>query len=254
MSNEPFTLMRPRHDDMRHDGHLYLQTNETHNAVIHYPWSANGTITEVERVATGGAGSGILKPISGQESAPNAFEDAGSVILSPGHRWLFATNGGDNSVSCFGVSEDGTLGTPTFRDGGGGSPFFSAFLHNTAFPHNRPDTFVIGYAVSDGVGLGHIDEDGNIAINPFHLDVEDLTLAKDSACPKVRGDGTFRALCGDVSSGPSDNWVTPDGAQLYQIYGNASKLVDYAVQPEGALKEITRARIPYNSPEGWAEF
>jgi hypothetical protein len=64
-------------------GHLFMQTNEIRNSVIHYHRLANGTLTEVERVATGGAGSGTYKPISGQESAPNAFEGAGSVVLSP---------------------------------------------------------------------------------------------------------------------------------------------------------------------------
>ena len=57
-------------------GHLYMQTNEVKNAVVHYHRSANGTLTEVERVATGGAGSGTFKPISGQDSAPNSFEGA----------------------------------------------------------------------------------------------------------------------------------------------------------------------------------
>src|SRR4029077_226475 len=61
------------------------------------------------RTATGGAGSGVFKPISGQESAPNAFEGAGSVILSPDRRFLFTTNGGDNSVSSFALGEDGRL-------------------------------------------------------------------------------------------------------------------------------------------------
>ena len=73
-------------------GHLYMQTNEIKNAIIHYHRSANGTLTEVERVATGGAGSGTFKPISGQESAPNSFEGASSVILSPDRKFLFATN------------------------------------------------------------------------------------------------------------------------------------------------------------------
>ena len=31
-------------------GHLYMQTNEIQNAIIHYQRSANGTLTEVERV------------------------------------------------------------------------------------------------------------------------------------------------------------------------------------------------------------
>ena len=60
--------------------------------------------------------------------------------------------------------------------------------------------------------------------------------------PEGSGDGTFRALCGDISSGPSDNWLTPDGAYLYQIYGNASKLVGYATHPDGSLNEIVACR------------
>jgi len=37
-------------------------------------------------------------------------------------------------------------------------------------------------------------------------------------------------------------------------YGNASKLVGYATQPDGSLKEIISVKIPYNSPEGLAGF
>src|SRR5262249_23622266 len=90
-------------------GHLYMQTNEAKNAIIHYHRSPDGTLKELERDATSGAGSGTFKPISGQESAPNSFEGAGSVILSPDRKFLFATNGGDNSVSSFAVAEDGRL-------------------------------------------------------------------------------------------------------------------------------------------------
>src|SRR5215475_10113126 len=89
-------------------GHLYMQTNETRNAIIHYHRSANGTITEVERVLTGGTGSGVFRPIY-EANGPNAFEGAGSVILTSDQRSLFATNGGDNSVSSFGVGKDGRL-------------------------------------------------------------------------------------------------------------------------------------------------
>ena len=381
-----------------HGGHLYMQTNEVKNAIIHYHRSANGALAEVERVATGGAGSGTFKPISGQESAPNSFEGAGSVILSADRKLLFATNGGDNTVSSFAVgaegrltlidtkptgnvvegksgtakslvylsskdmlyvlhsfgpdhirimsvsgdgeltprrekytcntpdkphrvptmavlspdekflivgttfdvpivisgkypdgspilwvtgsdgvtrsvasnvgdpdgivihrvNADGTLGEGSFQDGGGGSPFYIVFLHN------RPDTFIICYAVGDGVAMGRIDENGRIGVGKivpidtrrgaiaelcwaslspddrflyttifgystltsFHVDSLELRVAKDPACPMVEGDGTFRGLCGDVSSGPSDKldyagWR----AYLYQIYGNASKLV-----------------------------
>lgn len=407
-------------------GHLYMQTNETKNVVIHYERSANGALSEVERVATGGAGSGTFKPISGQDSSPNAFEGAGSVILTPDHRFLFATNGGDNSVSSFAVAKDGRLtlvdrkpsgnavegksgtakslayspskkmlyvlhsfgpdhlrlmsvdgdgklmarkerytvntaaktdrvptmvvlspnekflvigttfdlpiahvglypdgspilwvpqrdgtyrviasnapdpdgivvfplgsdgvpGAGKFQDGKGASPFYIVFLNH------QPDTFVIGYAVSDGVAVATLDGDGKINVGPivkidtgaglpselcwaavspddrfvfatnfgysyissFRLNGKGLEIAKDPACPKVPGDGTARGLNTTVTSGPSDNWVSPDGGFLYQIYGNASKLVGYATQPDGSLKEVTSVKIPYNSPQGLAGF
>jgi len=407
-------------------GHLYIQTNEIRNAIIHYRRSADGTIAEAERCSTGGVGSGTFKPISGQESAPNAFEGAGSVILTPDRRFLFTTNGGDNSVSSFAVGddgrltllcveptgnavegrsgtakslayapssktlfvlhsfgpdhvrlmsvnrdgkltlrperytanthdkpnrvstmvvvspdeklvfvgttfdepivstgvypdgspilwvqrgggafhsiasnapdpdglavfplrEDGSLGTARFYDAGGGSPFYIAFLHG------RPDTFVIGFAVGDGCAMGTIEKDGKISIGPlvkidtsaglpselcwlavspddqtiyatnfgysnissYRINGGGLEIAKDPACPRVPGDGTARGLCGDVTSGPADSWITPDGAHLYQIYGNAAKLVGYATQPDGSLNEITSVKIPYNSPQGLAGF
>jgi 6-phosphogluconolactonase (cycloisomerase 2 family) len=412
--------------DHQRGGHLYMQTNETRNAVVHYHRSGSGKLTEMGRLLTGGAGSGVFKPISGQESAPNAFEGAGSVILTPDRRFLFTSNGGDNSVSSFSVGEDGrltlldlkptgnqverrsgtakslayspskrmlfvvhafgpdhvrlmsvdhegkltarperytvntqektdrvptmgvlspdgkfllvgttfdqapvrtgsypdgspiiwvtqpdgkfkviatnapdpdglvifplredgTLGAARFHDAKAPSPFYIAFLHN------RPDTFVVGYAVGDGCAIGTIDADGRISIGPlvqidnsagrpselcwvavspddrwvfttnfgysnissFRINGAELSIAKDPACPKVKGDGTFRAINGTVSSGPSDNWITPDGAYLYQIYGNASRLVAYATRPDGSLDEISSVKIPYNCPQGLAGF
>jgi 6-phosphogluconolactonase (cycloisomerase 2 family) len=381
----------------------------------------DGSITEAERVFTGGAGSGTYKPVSNQEDAPNAFEGANSVILTPDHRFLFTTNGGDNSVSSFAVSGDGkltlldvrrtgnivdgrsgtakaltyspshrmlyvlhafgnpnhlrlmsvddegnltprpegytvntpdkplrvatmasltadekflvvgttfdepakpnpdgspiiwvmkngaphsvasnapdpdglivfpvdahgTLGEAKFQDGGGGSPW------NVQFLRSRPDTFLLGYAVGDGVALGRIDEDGNLDIGPitkvdstwgqpselcwlaltpddrmafsadfgygyvtsFRIDGNVVSIVKDPA--SVRVPGTFRPLNGTLGSGPGDNWICPTGSYYYQLYPNASKLVGYAIQPDGSLDEITSAAIPYQSPQGLTGF
>jgi 6-phosphogluconolactonase (cycloisomerase 2 family) len=388
-----------------------MQTNETQNAIIHYLWSASGTITEAERILTNGPGSGGFSPIY-LISRPNDFEGAGSVILTPDRRFLLTTNAGDNSVSSLGVGEDGrltlldvkptgnpatgrsgtadslayapssrtlfvlhcfgpdhirlmsvdsegkltarperysvnthdktdrvttsatlspderfllvgnimderpstnpdgtpkyvianisdpdglvlfpvggdgTLGAPSFHDGGGAVVFYMAFLNS------RPDSFLIGTAIGDGVVMSSIGADGRISIGPlvpldtsagkpselcwlaitpddrlvfttnfgysnissYRIEGTELTIAKDPACPKVPGDGTFRAFNGTVSSGPSDTWITPDGAYLYQIYGNAAKLAGYAIQPDGSLNEITSVSIPYNSPQGLAGF
>lgn len=422
MAGEKMTMSSQRMSSTM-GGHLYMQTNEIRNCIVHYHRGADGKLTEAERIPTGGAGSGVFKPVSGQESAPNAFEGAASVIVSPDKRFLFTTNGGDNSVSSFSIGKEGSLtlldvkrtgnvvegrsgtakslgyapstrtlyvlhsfgpdhlrlisvdkegrltprperytantmskpnriptmvvvapdekfvlvgttfdqpahanpdgspilwvtgpnGTPhsiasnapdpdgllvfpvngdgalgmaTLQDGGGGSPFFPLFLRG------RPNTFILGFAVADGISINTLGEDGRVSTGPvvpisteagkptelcwlsvspddrlvyatnfgysnlssYRIDGNVATIAKDPACPKVPGDGTFRALNGTVSSGPSDNWLSPDGAYLYQIYGNASKLVGYATQADGSLNEITSVTIPYNSPQGLAGF
>jgi hypothetical protein len=214
----------------------------------------------------------------------------GSPILwvtKNGEPHSVASNAPDpDGLAVFPVNGHGGLGDPVFQDGGGASPWFPLFLNS------RPDTFVLGYAVADGVSLATIDSDGNVTMGPvvqldtsrgrpselcwlsispddkfvfatdfgysyittFRLDGNILSVAKDPACPMVPGDGTFRALNGTVSSGPVCNWLSPDGAFVYQIYGNASKLVGYAVRPDGSLDEVTAVPIPYNSPQGLAGF
>src|SRR3546814_13340067 len=85
-------------------GHVYMQTNETQNRIMHFGRSADGPLKLLESIPTGGAGSGVFKPVSGQESAPNAFEGAGRVILADSNTLLFATNGGANGVTTFRMS------------------------------------------------------------------------------------------------------------------------------------------------------
>src|SRR4051812_5501978 len=77
-------------DSTGYVGHLYMQTNETQNRIMHFGRRTDGKLKLFESVPTGGAGSGVFKPISGQESAPNAFEGAGSVILAESNTLLFA--------------------------------------------------------------------------------------------------------------------------------------------------------------------
>ena len=79
---EPQEMTAP-HNGMSRAGHLYMQTNEVRNCIIHYLRSPDGTITEAERVFTGGSGSGGYNPIVDGKARRIAFEGARSVILSP---------------------------------------------------------------------------------------------------------------------------------------------------------------------------
>jgi hypothetical protein len=88
-------------------GHLYIQTSEIRNAVIHFLRAADGTIREMDRVPTGGAGSGSFNY---RVTPPGLIvEGANSVLITPDRRLLFAINAGDNSVSSFEVAENGKL-------------------------------------------------------------------------------------------------------------------------------------------------
>lgn len=103
------TLMPSNGFAQSYNSHVYTQTNAVENEVIHFGRGADGRLTEIQRLSTGGKGSGEFKPVTGQESAPNPFEGAGSVILSADHKLLFASNGGNNSVAVFAVGQEGGL-------------------------------------------------------------------------------------------------------------------------------------------------
>src|SRR6201997_446611 len=143
-------------------GHLYIQTNEVRNCIIHYHRSANGTLTEAERVATGGAGSGTYKPISGQESAPNSFEGAASVILSPDRKFLFATNGGDNSVSSFAVGDHGKLTLVDTKPTGNAVEGKSGTAKSLAYSPSKGMLYVVHSFGPDHIRLMSVSSEGKL--------------------------------------------------------------------------------------------
>lgn len=82
--------------------HVFTQSNATLNQVINFRRHRDGTLEEVERVNTGGAGLG-------EGTGPDALSSAGSVQISPDHKLLFTVNAGDKTVSAFNIAQDGRL-------------------------------------------------------------------------------------------------------------------------------------------------
>src|SRR6185503_4141516 len=146
-------------------GNLYMQTNETRNVIIHYHRSANGTITEVERVPTGGAGSGVFRPIY-QANGPNAFEGAGSVILTSDRRFLFATNGGDNSVSSFSVGKDGRLTLLDVKPTGNEVKGKSGTAKSLAYCPSKGTLYVLHSFGPDHIRLISVNGEGKLTARP----------------------------------------------------------------------------------------
>ena len=102
------------------DGAVYAMTNALgSNQILVYHRAADGTLTLVQTIATGGGGSGL------QLSGPDSLGSAGSLQLDEEHHLLFAvntnsasTNNGSGaynsdceqgSITSFGVASDGTL-------------------------------------------------------------------------------------------------------------------------------------------------
>src|SRR5215470_3597987 len=146
-------------------GHLYMQTNETRNAIIHFHRSANGTITEVERIATGGAGSGVFRPIY-EANGPNAFEGAGSVILTSDRRFLFTTNGGDNSVSSFSVGKDGRLTLLDVKATGNAVKGKSGTAKSLAYSPSKGTLYVLHSFGPDHIRLMSVNGEGKLTARP----------------------------------------------------------------------------------------
>jgi 6-phosphogluconolactonase (cycloisomerase 2 family) len=90
-------------------GNVYTQSNETENKVINFRQETDGRLTEVQRIATGGRGTGGYTPVTGETSSPDSLVSSNSVIASRDKRYLFAVNAGDNSVSCFSIDAGGML-------------------------------------------------------------------------------------------------------------------------------------------------
>ncbi|MEO6000440.1 MAG: hypothetical protein ABIN89_26610 [Chitinophagaceae bacterium] len=387
-----------------------MQTNGIKNEIIQYVRMNDGSLNEVQRIPTGGAGSGTYKPIYDHPNDPNSFEGAKSIILTYDHKWLFTTNGGNNSVSSFKVADDGkltlmdvqttgqpvagksgtakslayaenshtlyvlhsfgpdhirmfsfnngmftqkpgsytanigdkhrvateivltpdnkfllvnnlfdqmpgikpdgtpmvvvsnmvdkdglvvfpvnadgTLGAASFQDAGGAAGFDLAFLHGSK------NNFINSYAASNGIAMCNIDAGGIVTCSPvvminqqigqpselcwlqispdnkqvyavdfgysyissFKIDNGNISILQDPASEAVPGDGKFKALDKVMSSGPNDNWLSPDGKYYYQIYPNASKLIAYKTNENGKLTKIDTKDIPYTSPQGLAGF
>lgn len=80
------------------EGLVFVQRNDSPNAVVVFRRDDEGGLTEVARVETGGAGEGEAH-----------LPSQGSVILAGGGRHLLVANSGSDDVTLFAIGEGGSL-------------------------------------------------------------------------------------------------------------------------------------------------
>jgi 6-phosphogluconolactonase (cycloisomerase 2 family) len=144
---------------------IYTQTNETENKVINFRQGAEGRLSEVERVPTGGRGTNGFTPVTGEASSPDSLISSNAVIVSKDKKHLFAVNAGDNTVSSFAIGADGLLTLIDTRSTGNPLSGKSGTVNSLAY--NDADGVL--YA-SHSFGPGHIRtfrvRDGKLELQP----------------------------------------------------------------------------------------
>lgn len=112
---------------------LFAQTNDTTNAVIHFTRNADGTLVAKDTIATGGRGTNGVNYFMGNTVAPDALTSNNSVIVSPDSTRLFVANAGDNTVSVFSISRNGTLALLAVSPTNGTRPTSLAYANNVLY-------------------------------------------------------------------------------------------------------------------------
>lgn len=125
---EPDTTL-PHPDNIA--GYLYVQTNETKNAILVYQRNPDGSLKETVKVATGGAGTGESRPLHNNTPGADPLVSANSLITDKTHSKLFVVNAADNSVSLFRIDDNGIPVLLDTKSTGGHIPNTLAYDDNT---------------------------------------------------------------------------------------------------------------------------
>lgn len=206
-------------------GAVYVLTNLIDgNTVVVFHRSADGTLTRVQEIATGGRGSGPgkLPPGFGNGPGPNPLDSQDGLVLTDDGRFLLAVNSRSNDVSVFEVSEAG-LRLTDLKPTGGNFPVSIAHHQNLIYVLNEgesPDEFFGGVPNISG----------------FTLD----------ASGKLHSIADSTRITGTPDSGPSEAAITPDGRYLIitEMFTNLIKV--FTVESDGLLKESST--ISANNP------
>src|SRR5207244_838017 len=139
-------------------GHLYMQTNEDQNRVIHFARDENGTLTEVERCPTGGSGCGTFNHRANPQAI--SLDGAQGLLLAPDGRFLFAVNSYDNSVSSFGVGQQGELKLLDVKRTGNIVTGRSGTAKSLAYAASSATLYVLHTIGPDHIRMFSVDSEG----------------------------------------------------------------------------------------------
>jgi 6-phosphogluconolactonase len=127
------------HEGLGH-GRVYAMANRAEgNTILVFDRKADGTLTQIQEVATGGLGSG-----PGELPAPfppfpagNPLTSQDSLVMTKHGHFLLAVNAGSNEISVLAVTEDGGLRLVDKAPSGGNVPVSIAHHNNLVYVMNE---------------------------------------------------------------------------------------------------------------------
>ncbi len=235
-------------------GAVFVMTNAADkNEIVAYKRSADGSLQEGKKFATGGRGSGgVTDPLGSQ----------GSLTLSADQSLLFAVNAGSGSISVFRV-QGASLSLLDRVPCGGSEPVAVAQHENLVYVLNAGGaSSVVGFrlgadgrlkAIADSIAYLSTGNSGasSLSFSPdgqFLLVTEKLTNNIDAF--HVQINGTLGPIAVNPSAGPGAFSVlfAPSGTVLVSETGpaggtNASAISSYTLLPNGILTAVS-ANVP----------
>jgi len=230
---------------------LYLINNDPttgNNAVLGYSRNADGSLTDLpgSPFYTGGTGYQNVNERIGPDDSD------GELIISPDHRFLFATNSGSNDISVFAVRLDGSLrlvpGSPF--PSGGMQPVSLALANGFLYVVNRGDgilptqvvpTYTKGTRGATNYSVMMVNFDGSLTNLPqLRVDVPD-----GSSPSQVVATPDSQFLFGDTFLDPSLSFPPFAGIFPYSHSLLVSFMLD---EDDGSTEAQPAVGIPNQAP------
>lgn len=171
-------------------GYIYTESNDASgNKILVYKQHEDGTLSWSSSVSSGGAGSGA------------GLGSQGALVLDDQHKWLYAVNAGDNSISSFWVHNDGSLTLADTKNSGGIMPISVSVYNNLLYVVNAGSDNICGFKVGSNGVLTKIN-------------------------------GSLQALSG-TGTGPAQIAFHPNGKILFVTEKNTNKISSFKLNAQG---------------------
>ena len=170
---------------------LYVSTNDPavgRNAILAYRRAADGSLAQFSGSPFLTGGTGVTNPT--QLDGPD--DDDQNVIVSADHRFLFAVNGGSNTIAAFQINSDGSLTAAP------GSPFPSGGIEPASLGISGRQLYVVNkdqdpgqVPLAGGTNYVAFRINSNGSLSPLPGSTVEAPLAASSSQALISRDGKF---------------------------------------------------------------